>query len=79
MIESVLKYRPTEIIEPFGQIPVSKSTFEEAEQATALSYACSTQTIRPPLKPVSTADLQYALKVIIEKVVVSSVHHVISK
>lgn len=54
-------------MEPYGQIPGPKLSFEEAEQATAFSYACSTQTIRPPLKPVSTADLQYALKVIIEE------------
>lgn len=51
-------------MEPYGQIPASKLSFEEAEQATAFSYACSTQTIRPPSKPVNTADLQYALKVI---------------
>lgn len=54
---------PTEIMEPYGQIPASKLSFEEAEQATAFSYACSTQTIRPPSKPVNTADLQYALKI----------------
>lgn len=77
-IRFVLKYRPTEIIEPYGQVPASKSSFEEAEQATAFSYACSTQTIRPPLKPVSTVDLQYALKVTIEKVLFFSVHHVSS-
>lgn len=50
-------------MEPYGQIPASKPNLEEAEQATAFSYACSTQITRPPLKPVSTADLQYALKV----------------
>lgn len=55
-------------MEPYGQIPASKSSFEEAEQATAFSYACGTQTTHPPLKPVSTADLQHALKVIIKKV-----------
>lgn len=63
----ILKYRPTEVIEPYGQIPALKPNFEEAEQATAFSYACSTQSTRPPLKPVSTADLQYALKVRIKK------------
>lgn len=55
------------MIEPYGQIPALKPNFEEAEQATAFSYACSTQSTRPPLKPVSTADLQYALKVRIKK------------
>ncbi|EFN71936.1 Transcriptional adapter 1-like protein [Camponotus floridanus] len=54
---------PTEVLEPYGQIPASKPNFEEAEQATAFSYACSSQSTRPPLKPVSTADLQYALKI----------------
>lgn len=54
-------------MEPYGQIPASKPNLEEAEQATAFSYACSTQITRPPLKPVSTADLQYALKVRIKK------------
>ncbi|KYN03896.1 PREDICTED: transcriptional adapter 1-like [Cyphomyrmex costatus] len=56
-------FGPTEVIDTYGQIPVSKSSFEEAEQATAFSYACSTQITRPLLKPVSTADLQYALKI----------------
>ncbi|KAG7197158.1 hypothetical protein KM043_007241 [Ampulex compressa] len=56
-------FNPTEIIDPYGQVPVTKPNFEEAEQATAFSYACSTQTTPPPLKPVSTADLQHTLKI----------------
>ncbi|KYQ50484.1 Transcriptional adapter 1 [Trachymyrmex zeteki] len=56
-------FGPTEVIDTYGQIPASKSSFEEAEQTTAFSYACSTQITRLPLKPVSTADLQYALKI----------------
>ncbi|XP_020284001.1 transcriptional adapter 1-like isoform X2 [Pseudomyrmex gracilis] len=54
---------PTEIMEHYGQIPVAKPTVEEAEQATAFSYACSTQILRPLLKPVNIADLQYTLKI----------------
>lgn len=54
---------PTEIIEPFGQAPASKPNVEEAEQAIAFSYACSTQATPSPLKPVSTADLQHTLKI----------------
>lgn len=50
-------------IDPYGQVPAIKPNFEEAEQATAFAYACSPQTIPPPLKPVSTADLQRTLKV----------------
>jgi len=65
-IGAILKRRPTEVIDTYGQIPASKSSFEEAEQVTAFSYACSTQITRPLLKPVSTADLQFALKVIIK-------------
>lgn len=60
-------YRPTEIMEPHGQVPAAKPTIEEAEQATAFAHACSTQTIPPPLKPVSTADLQHTLRVRIRK------------
>lgn len=55
------------MVEHHGQIPAAKPLFEEAEQATAFSYACSTQVPRPPLKPVSTTDLQHALKVTTEK------------
>ncbi|RLU15459.1 hypothetical protein DMN91_012453 [Ooceraea biroi] len=54
---------PTEVIESYGQVPASQPYVEEAEQATAFSYACSTQVVPPPLKPVSTADLQHALKI----------------
>lgn len=53
----------TEIIDPCGQVPAIKPNFEEAEQATAFAYACSPQTIPPPLKPVNAADLQHTLKV----------------
>ncbi|XP_076182061.1 transcriptional adapter 1 isoform X3 [Ptiloglossa arizonensis] len=52
----------TEIIDPCGQVPAIKPNFEEAEQATAFAYACSPQTIPPPLKPVNAADLQHTLK-----------------
>lgn len=75
----ILKHRPTEIMEPYGQIPAPKSSFEEAEQATAFSYACSTQVTRPPLKPVSTADLQYALKVITKNLFFAHIFHHMSK
>lgn len=53
----------TEIIDPYGQVPMIKPNVEEAEQATAFAYACSPQTIPPTLKPVNTADLQHTLKV----------------
>lgn len=56
-------YNATEIIDPYGQVPAIKPNFEEAEQATAFAYACSTQTTPLPLKPVSTADLQHTLKI----------------
>ncbi|XP_043255992.1 transcriptional adapter 1-like isoform X2 [Colletes gigas] len=52
----------TEIVDPYGQVPAIKPNFEEAEQATAFAYACSPQTIPPPLKPVNAADLQHTLK-----------------
>lgn len=57
------EYGATEIIDPYGQVPVLKPSIEEAEQATAFAYACSPQTIPPPLKPVNTADLQQTLKI----------------
>lgn len=56
-------YTTTEIIDPYGQVPMIKPNIEEAEQATAFAYACSPQTIPPSLKPVNTADLQHTLKV----------------
>lgn len=55
-------YNATEIIDPYGQVPMIKPNIEEAEQATAFAYACSPQTIPPSLKPVNTADLQHTLK-----------------
>lgn len=66
-IKKKKKNRPTEILEPYGQIPSAKPNFEEAEQAVAFKYACSTQTIPPPLKPVSADDLKHTLKVITKK------------
>lgn len=63
----MFQYRPTEILEPHGQIPTAKPTIEEAEQATAFAHACSVQTTPPPLKPVSMADLQHTLRVKIRK------------
>lgn len=75
-IGAILKRRPTEVIDTYGQIPASKSSFEEAEQTTAFSYACSTQITRLPLKPVSTADLQYALKVMIKNCIFLLLLHV---
>lgn len=54
---------PTEIVDPYGQVPALKPNYEEAEQTTAFHYACSAQLAPPPLKPVSTADLQNALKI----------------
>lgn len=55
---------PTEIIDPYGQVPSIRQNFEEAEQATAFSFACSLQTTSTSLKPVSITDLQRTLKVL---------------
>ncbi|KAI4495912.1 hypothetical protein M0802_008318 [Mischocyttarus mexicanus] len=56
-------YSPTEIIDPYGQVPATRQNFEEAEQATAFSFACSLQTTSSSLRPVNIADLQRTLKV----------------
>ncbi|XP_066584536.1 transcriptional adapter 1-like isoform X2 [Prorops nasuta] len=56
-------YNLTKVVEPDGQIPVSKLNIEDAEQAKAFMLACSVQNTPLPLKPVSAADLQHTLKV----------------
>ncbi|XP_033211096.1 transcriptional adapter 1-like [Belonocnema kinseyi] len=50
-------------IETEGQMPAVKPSVEEAEQATAFSLACASQTILPSPPPVSVADLQKILKI----------------
>lgn len=56
-------YSPTEVIDPYGQVPTTRQNFEEAEQATAFSFACSLQNTSASLKPVNIADLQHTLKI----------------
>ncbi|XP_074111546.1 transcriptional adapter 1 isoform X1 [Cotesia typhae] len=55
--------KPTDIVDPDGQVPSVKQTVEEMEQATAFAMACSTSVLSSPLPPVSINDLLQTLKV----------------
>ncbi|XP_012270832.1 transcriptional adapter 1-like isoform X2 [Orussus abietinus] len=54
---------PIRIADPDGQVPSIKRNVEEAEQVTAFTMACSTQTVLPSPHPVSVSDLQHTLKI----------------
>lgn len=51
------------VVDPAGQIPSSKMSIEDAEQATAFALACSTQTLVPVPPPINIVDLQQTLRV----------------